>query len=58
MLRVLCNVIVSLLGDEQHTINPYYLIPPSMLSDCRTKSSWLHGLWKKAASHCSFQILS
>ncbi len=27
-----------------------------MLSDCSTNSSWLHGLWKKAASQVSFQM--
>ncbi len=31
--------------------------PPSMLSDWMTNSSWLQGLWKKADSHVSFQIL-
>ncbi len=29
---------------------------PSMLRLCSTKSSWLQGLWKKAASHVSFQM--
>jgi hypothetical protein len=31
--------------------------PPSMLRLCSTNSSWLQGLWKKADSHDSFQIL-
>jgi hypothetical protein len=31
--------------------------PPSMFRLCSTNSSWLQGLWKKADSHDSFQIL-
>jgi hypothetical protein len=29
---------------------------PSMLRDWSTKSSWLQGLWKNAASQVSFQM--
>ena len=33
------------------------LCAPSMFRLCSTNSSWLHGLWKKADSQLSFQIL-